>query len=41
MLVIATVIGISMFTIFPFFIFKLVKLQIPTDSDTIVEVVEQ
>ena len=37
----ATLIGLSMLTIFPFFIYKLVKLQIPNSSDKIEEVVEQ
>jgi hypothetical protein len=41
MIFFATLIGVSMLTIFPYFLFKLVKLQIPSNSDTIVEVVEQ
>jgi hypothetical protein len=41
MLFFATIIGLSMLTIFPFFIYKLVKLQIPESSDTIEEVVKQ
>ena len=40
MIVIATIIGLSMFTIFPYFVFKLVKLQIPSETDTIIEVAE-
>jgi len=41
MILFASLIGISMLTIFPYFLFKLVKLQIPSNSDTIEEVVEQ
>jgi hypothetical protein len=41
MILFASLIGLSMLTIFPFFIYKLVKLQIPESSDTIEEVVEK
>ena len=36
----ATFITLSMLTIFPLFVYKLVKLQIPNYSDVTVEVVE-
>ena len=40
MLFFATIIGLSMFTIYPFFVYKLIRLQVPESSDTIEEVVE-
>jgi hypothetical protein len=40
MFIIATIIGLSMFTIFPYFVYKLVKLQIPDSSEIFVEAVE-
>jgi len=40
MLFFATIIGLSMFTIYPFFVYKLIRLQVPESSDIIEEVVE-